>query len=245
MVIRFRAATVVLAALALTAMGAPGVAQAHHGRRQFGRRFASGRRDVSGGGQGQSVQFLCAEEGVPLNAHAYQIAHPAWADQSPSGLTEAQNKELVSACEKLATAYGARRNTDRAASKTLWEAVKADAAKLDEACPALTEHHTPGSPPSELSMACKEALKSFWTAVHEAHKTYRAAIEAAGKTYDEALTEFETATASIVASLDAPQTQHVYHPGAYGVPGGGRPQNVGDGGGSGGGPGMQGGCPGH
>ena len=238
--IRFRAATVVLSALTLMAMGAPGVAQAHHGRRQFGRRFASGRRDVSGGGQGQSAQFLCAEEGVPLNGHAYQIAHAAWAGQSTSGLTETQNKELASACEKLATANGVRRQADQAAAKASWEAVKADAAKLDEACPALTEHHTPGSPPSELSAACKEALKSFWTAVHEAHATYRAATEAAAKPYDEALTEFETATASIVASLDAPQTQHVYHQGADGGPGGGSGA-----GGSGGGSGMQGGCPGH
>jgi hypothetical protein len=227
MVIRFRAATVVVAALALMAMGAPGVAQAHHGRGQSGRRFASGHGDAPGGRQAQSVQFLCAEDGVPLNGHAYQIAHAPRPDQSPSGLTETQNKELMSACEKLAAAAAVRRTADQAASKTSWEAVKAAAAKLDEACPALTEHHLPGSPPSELSPACKEALKSFWTAVHEAHATDRAAIEAAAKPYDEALAEFETATAAIVASLDAPQTQHIYHQGAHGATG------------------MQGGCPGH
>ena len=78
-----------------------------------------------------------------------------------SSLSEAQTKELVAACEKLAGAFAVKHKAIEGASKTFWEALKADRTKLDEACPALTEHHEHGFwEHNELSPACQEALKA-------------------------------------------------------------------------------------
>ncbi|HTY96013.1 MAG TPA: hypothetical protein VMB91_03160 [Solirubrobacteraceae bacterium] len=188
--------TIVVAVCGLTALSVPSAALAHHGRGRFGHRADFG---------GRGAQGLCAEAGVPLNGHLNGPSgpwggHSDWQAQGLASLTETQTKELKSACEKLATAYAAKRTADAAAAKTVWEALKADATKLHEACPALAEHHEPGF---ELSAACKEALTSFWTSAREAKKAYRAALEAAYKAFAPAVTEFETATAPLVAVLAA------------------------------------------
>ena len=211
MLIRSRVVmALVVAGCGLTAMSVPSVALAHHGRGRFDR---FGPRAGFGG---KGAQGLCAEAGVAMNGHLNGPGgpwggHSNWDGQGLASLTETQTKELKSACEKLATAYAAKRTADGAAAKTLWEALKADATKLHEACPALAEHHEPGF---ELSAACKEALTSFWTSAKEAKKAYRAAVEAADKAFAPALAEFETATAAIVAALDAAAPSgHVYGPG--------------------------------
>ena len=201
MLIRSRVVmALVVAGCGLTAMSVPSVALAHHGRGRFDR---FGPRAGFGG---KGAQGLCAEAGVAMNGHLNGPGgpwggHSNWDGQGLASLTETQTKELKSACEKLATAYAAKRTADGAAAKTLWEALKADATKLHEACPALAEHHEPGF---ELSAACKEALTSFWTSAKEAKKAYRAAVEAADKAFAPALAEFETATAAIVAALTPP-----------------------------------------
>ncbi len=208
MLIRSRVVmALVVAVCGLTAMSVPSVALAHHGRGRFGPRAGYG---------GKGAQGLCAEAGVAVNGHLNGHAapwggHPSWDGQALASLTETQTKELKSACEKLATAYAAKRTADAAAAKALWEALKADATKLHEACPALAEHHEPGF---ELSAACKEALTSFWTSAKEAKKVYRAAVEAAAKAFAPAVGEFETTTAPIVAALDAAAPAgHIYGPG--------------------------------
>jgi len=197
----------VVAVCGLTAMSVPSAALAHHGRGHFGRRADFG---------GKGARGLCAEAGVPMSGHlnghdAPWGDHPGWDGQGLASLTETQTKELKSACEKLAAAYAVKKTAEAAAAKTLWEALKADATKLHEACPALAEHHEPGF---ELSTACKEALTSFWTSAKEAKKAFRAALEAAEKAFAPAVTEFETATAPIVAALEAATPSgHIYGPG--------------------------------
>jgi len=219
---RPRAIVLTAACCTLAAIGAPSVAQAHRGHDHFGR-FVSHARQV---------QHVCAEAGVPLGGHS----HGSWKGHGLSSLTETQEKELKAACEKLATAYAAKRTADEAAGKTLWEALKAARTKLDEACPAVTEHHGPGGwwSHAELSTACQEALRAFWTSAHEAKQAFRAAIEAAGKPFQAALTEFESATASIMAALEAAESDKFFSHGhrfggpagrGYGSPGSGQGYN--------------------
>ncbi len=153
---------------------------------------------------------MCAQVGVAVTGHVHALEHPGWVhDSAVSTLGEAQTKELVAACEKLAGAFGVKRKAVEAASKALWETLKADRTKLDEACPALTEHHEHGFwEHNELSPACQEALKAYWTSAHEAGKPYLAAVQEACKTFHTALTEFEEATKSIMAALQAGETEH-------------------------------------
>lgn len=158
---------------------------------------------------------VCAQAGVVVSSHVRGFNRHADGDgPGPSSLTETQIKELKAACEKLATAYGAERKADEASSKALWEALKAARAKLDEACPALQEQHERGFwEHTDLSTACEEALKSYWTAAHEAGKTYRTALEEAGKPFDTALNEFEETVKPILTALEAVQMEHHFQPG--------------------------------
>lgn len=216
MLVRPRVMILSTACCLLAVMAAPGAALAHGGAG----------RDGHGYGRPESrAQRLCAEAGVPLNGHVYGEGHGL------SGLSETQVKELKAACEKLATAYAAQRKADEAASKALWEAFKSDRTKLNEACPALSEHHEPGSGgPTELSAACKEALKSYGVAVHEAQQSYRKAIEEAGKTFATALSEFEKAVKPIEESLQTATPEDHHHgqaPSGAGWPGAWQPGGAG------------------
>ena len=153
---------------------------------------------------------MCAQAGVAVSAHVHAFNHRGFVENpAVSGLSETQTKELMAACEKLAAAFAVKRTAVEAASKTFWEALKADRAKLDEACPALTEHHEHGFwEHNELSPACQEALKAFWTSAHEAGKTYRTAVQEACKTFRVALSEFEASTKPILAALEAAEMEH-------------------------------------
>jgi len=225
MLIRPRVMGLVAAVCVLTPMAFAGSALAHGGREHFRRHNVF---------QTHQVQGLCAQAGVPVSGHMRGFWYRDSAGDSLSALTETQTKELTAACEKLAAAYAVKRKAIEAASKTLWEALKADRAKLDEACPALTEHHEPGWSPTELSTACKEALQAYWTAAHEAGKAFRTAREEACKAFKAALAEFETATAPILTALEGAQTQQRFRPGqASGATGQGSStpgQGCGDGG---------------
>lgn len=197
--------------LALACLVVPATASAHGGR---------GGRDGRGRSQGNSIQRVCAEVGAPLGGKTFGEAH------GPSSLSETQTKELKAACEKLATAAAAQRTADEAASKTFQEQLASDHKKLDEACPALTEHHEFGSwHDTELSTACKEAFNTYGAAAHEAQKAYRGAVEEAGKTFQKALGEFETSTKPIFEALA--KTAESERPG----PSGGRCGASGSGGG--------------
>lgn len=189
--------------LALAPMVAPAAALAHGGRGRDGR---------GPGLQGNRVQRVCAEAGAPLSGKPYGESHGL------TGLTEAQVKELKAACEKLSTAYTAQRKADEAAWTVFKEALTSARKKLDEACPALTEHHEPGGwgHHTELSTACKEAFKTYATAAQEAQKVYRTALEEAGKTFQKALGEFETNTKSIFETLT--KAAESEHPGYNGRP---------------------------
>lgn len=193
--------------LALAAMLVPAAALAHGGRGRDGR---------GPGLQGNRIQRACAEAGAPLSGKPYGESHGL------TGLSEAQVKELKAACEKLGTAYTAQRKADEAASKVFKEALASARKKLDEACPALTEHHEFGRwNHTELSTACKEAFKAYATTAEEAQKVYRTALEEAGKTFQKALSEFETSTKSIFEALT--KAAESEHPGYYGRPSGGPP----------------------
>lgn len=232
--IRPRVMALAVAACVLTPVAFADSALAHGGREHFRR------HDVFRSTQAKGV---CAQAGVAVNGHVRGMNwYRNGAENSVSSLTETQTNELKAACEKLATAYGVKRKAQEAAFKTLWEALKADRTKLDEACPALTEHHERGWWQTEISPACKEALQAYWTAAHEAGKAYRAVREETCKRFSAALTEFETATGPILATLEAAQTEHRFHPGqGSGVPG----QGYGDPGQGYGGPGHDSGGPGQ
>lgn len=200
MMSRRPSALVLSGCLALACLVVPATASAHGGR---------GGRDGRGRGQGNSVQRVCAQAGAPLAGQAYGEGHGL------SGLSETQAKELKAACEKLATTVTAQRKADEAAWKLFREALASARKKLDEACPALTEHHEGwGWGHTELSTACKEAFKAYATAAHEAQKAYRGAVEEAGKTFQKALGEFETSTKSIFEALA--KAAESEHPGPYG-----------------------------
>lgn len=204
MLIRPRVMALAAAACVLTPMAFAGSALAHGGREHFRR------HDVFRSSQAKGV---CAQVGVAVNGHVRGMNwYRDGAGDSLSSLTETQTNELKAACEKLAAAYGVKRKAQEAAFKTLWEALKADRTKLDEACPALKEHHEPGWWQTELTTPCKEALQAYWTAAHEAGKTYRTAREEACKVFSTALTEFEAATDPILTTLEAAQTEHRFHP---------------------------------
>lgn len=192
--------------LALAPLVVPAAALAHGG----------GGRDGRGPGlQSNRIQRACAEAGAPLSGKPYGESHGL------TGLSETQVKELKAACEKLGTAYTAQRKADEAASKVFDEALASARKKLDEACPALTEHHEFGRwSHTELSTACKEALKTFAATAHEAQKVYRTALEEAGKTFQKALSEFETSTKSIFEALaKAAESEHPgYHGRTFGGP---------------------------
>ena len=215
MLIRPRVMAMFVAVCVLAPMTLASVAQAHRGHFR--------RHGVFGTPQ---VGSVCAQVGVNVGGHAYgfkhDLAHAASAhDPAVGTLSETQTKELTAACEKLATASGVKHTAVEAASKTFWEALKADHAKLDAACPALTEHHEHGFwEHNELSPACQEALKSFWAAAKEAGATYRTAVQEACKTFHAALTEFEESIKPILATLVAAQAQHHFF---HSVPGPGCP----------------------
>ena len=56
----------------------------------------------------------------------------------------------MAACEKLAAAFAVKHEAVEGASKTFWEALKADGTKLDEACPPSpnTTNTASGSTPN-------------------------------------------------------------------------------------------------
>ena len=184
MLIRPRVMALCAAVCVLAPMTVASAAQAHRGHEHFRRHGALQTKQVNG---------VCAQVGVAVSDHVHAFEHPRRVhDSAVSSLSEAQTKELVAACEKLAGAFAVKRKAVEGASKTFWEALKADRAKLDEACPALTEHHEHGFwEHNELSPVCQEALKAFWASAHEAGKSYRAAVQEACKTFHTALTEFE------------------------------------------------------
>jgi hypothetical protein len=240
MLIRPRVTALAAVVCVLIPMTFAGSAMAH-GRGHFHR------HDVFRTKQAGSI---CAQAGVSVDGHVRGLNwYREGSSDNLSALTETQTKELAAACEKLAAAYGVKRKAIEAASKTLWEALKADRVKLDEACPALMEHHERGWWQTELSTACKEALQAYWTAAHEAGKAFQTAREEACKAFDAALTEFETATAPVVTVLDAAQTQHRFYPGqGSGGPGQDQDEPGQDQGGPGqdqGGPGQGDGGPGQ
>lgn len=198
MLVRHRVMIVSAICCALAATAVPSVALAHGGGGRYGYRVRLQNR----------AQRLCVEAGVPLNGQKRGEG------RGPSGLSEAQVKELKTACEKLAAAYAAQRKADEAASKTFGEARTSDRTKLNGACPALTEHHERGAgEPIELSAACKEALKSYGTAVREAEKACRKALDEAGKTFATALSEFETAVKPVLTALETAAREHRHHHG--------------------------------
>lgn len=204
MLIRPRVMGLAVAVCLMAPMAVASSAMAHRGRGHFRR------HDVLRGKQAQGV---CGQVGVPVNGHVRSFHwYRNGAPDSLSALTETQSKELTAACEKLAAAYAVKRKANEAAFKTLWEALKADRTKLDEACPAVTEHHEWAWWKTELSPACKEALQAYWTAAHEAGKAFRTAHEEACKAFRAAVAEFETAVDPILAVLEAAQTEHQPHP---------------------------------
>jgi len=212
MLIRPRVMVLSAAFCVFAAIGAPSAALAHHrGREHFGRLVHHGKQ----------VQRVCAEAGVSLNGRPRW----KWDGHGLSSLNETQVNELKAACEKLAAAYAVKRQAEEAAGKTLWEALKPARAKLDEACPAVTEHPGFWWSHTELSPACEEALKSYWTSAREAKMSFRAAIEAACKPFRAALTEFESTTAPILSALEAAETAHFF---AHGHGGPGSVQGYGD-----------------
>jgi cytochrome c556 len=191
---------ILVGSLALASLLAPTAASAWGGGGgAFGRH----------GSQRELVQRVCSEAGAPLggmpsgNWRARWRWHGLEEGHGLSGLTEAQMKELKAACEKLGTAVKARRTADEAAFKTFSEALATARKKLDEACPALTEHHE-----GELSMACKEAIKTFVSSAQEAGKSLHTALEAASMTFQKALGEFETATKAIFEKLEVERIEH-------------------------------------
>ncbi len=205
MLIRPRVMAVFAAVCVLAPMTPTSAAQAHRGARRLHRHDVFQSRQVSG---------VCAQAGVGVGDHVHafkrldDVQHPA-----VSSLSESQAKELVAACEQLAGAFAVKQKAVEGASKTFWEALKADRAKLQEACPALTEHHEHGFwEQTELSPACQEALKSYWASAHEAGKAYRTAVQEACKTFHAAVTEFEEATKSILAAIEAGESEHHFQP---------------------------------
>jgi hypothetical protein len=213
MLIRPRVMAACAAVCVLTPMTLASTALAHRGSESFRR------HDVFRAKQARSV---CAQAGVALNGHVHGFnGHAYGGGPDLSSLSETQIKELKTACEKLATAYGVERTADEASFKALWETLKAARTKLDAACPVLLERHERGFwGHTELSTACEEALKSYWTAAREAGKAYRTALQEAGKAFETALSEFEEGAKSILTALEAAETEHHFHPGqGFGGPG--------------------------
>ena len=136
MLIRPRVMALFAAVCVLAPMTLASAAQAHRGGSHFRRH---------GEFQSEQVSGVCAQAGVAVSDHVHAFKRPDRARESDlSVLSEAQTKELVAACEKLAAAFAVKHKAVEGASKTFWEALKADRTKLDEACPALTEHHEHG-----------------------------------------------------------------------------------------------------
>ncbi len=205
MLIGPRVMAVFAAACVLAPMTLTSAAQADRGARHLHR------HDLFQSGQ---VSGVCAQAGVAVGDHVHAFKRPDEA-QNPgvSSLSETKTKELVAACEKLAGAFAVKQKAVEGASKTFWEALKADGTKLQEACPALTEHHEHGFwEQTELSPACQEALKTYWASAHEAGRAYRTAVQEACKTFHTALTEFEEATKSILAAIEAGEPEHHLQP---------------------------------
>ncbi len=218
MLIRPRVMAVCAALCVLAPMTLASAAQAHRGARHLHRHDVFQSKQVSG---------VCAQAGVAVSDHVHAFKRlDEVQDPGVSSLSETQTKELVAACEKLAGAFAVKHKAVEGASKTFWEALKADRTKLQEACPALTEHHEHGFwEQTELSPACQEALKSYWASAHEAGKAYRTAVQEACKTFHAALTEFEEATKAIVAAIEAGESEHHFQP----APGPGGPELPGTG----------------
>jgi hypothetical protein len=194
----FRPRAVILAGfLAIASLVAPSAASAWGGGGgAFGRH----------GSQRELIQRVCSEAGAPLstmpsgNWHARWRWHGLEEGHGLSGLTEAQTKELKAACETLKKAVEARRMEDEAAFKTFDEKLATARETLDKACPALTEHRAPGT---ELSTACKEAIKTFVTEAGKEREALDAALKQASKTFQTALEKFEKATKAIFEKLEA------------------------------------------
>ena len=199
----FRPRAVILAGcLAVASLVAPTAASAWGGGGgAFGRH----------GSQRFLIERVCEEAGAPLSSMPTGSWHARWRwhgleeGHGSSGLTETEAKELKAPCETLATAVKARRTADEAAfetfDKTLAEAHK----KLDEACPALAEHRAPGT---ELSTACKEAIKAFVATAGTARETLRTALKGAGEKFQTALAEFEKSTKATFEKIEAERIEH-------------------------------------
>jgi len=169
-----------------------------------------------------SSRALCADVGVPLHGHAWgHLRHRALRAEL-GGLTEAEALQLKEACTKLDVALVVERKADRAAAKSLHEALEVARTKLHEACPALWHHHrrwAGARSSAELSPACEEALTAFRAARTEDQRAYGTAVDEASKAYGEALGEFESAVTPIVEALEAARHARHHHHHGFGPTG--------------------------
>ena len=94
MLIRPRVMALFAAVCVLAPMTLASAAQAHRGGRHFHRHGAFQSKQVGG---------VCAQAGVAVSDHVHAFKRPDRVQDSDlSSLSEAQTKELVAACEKLA-----------------------------------------------------------------------------------------------------------------------------------------------
>ncbi len=105
MLIRPRVMALFAAVCVLAPMTLASAAQAHRGSSHFRRHDEFQSKQVSG---------VCAQAGVAVSDHVHAFKRPDRARESDlSVLSEAQTKELVAACEKLAAAFAVKRKARR------------------------------------------------------------------------------------------------------------------------------------
>ena len=204
----------------LAAVIVPVVALAHGGA---GGRHGHAR--VSAFRWDRHVRRLCGPAAVGLSGGGHGFGHyrrvlPAYRD-----LSETQQHELQSACEKLAAAYKTERGAVRSAAKTWHETVQAARATLEGACPRPLYPIGPSGAsgptgPTGLggpSQACKEARHAYREALRAADKTYREAASGARTAFGKALEEFDATVKAILAA--ATGRHHHHHVGTTGPTG--------------------------
>ena len=164
--------------------------------------------------QTKQVDGVCAQVGVAVSDHVHAFEHPRWvhelrceqpqrsADQGTRGRVRKAGRRLRRQARGRRSRFedllGSAEGRPREARRSLSRAHRTPRKRLLGA-----QRTQPGLPGS---------LEAFWASAHEAAKSYRAAVQEACKTFHTALTEFEEATKSIMAALEAADAEHHFQP---------------------------------